>query len=76
MKIRVFPEQFLECDHCFGLFDAGENEALDLPVTIEEEIGVHFHSVHFTPDHLAYHTGITAPQAWTSNAENPGIPPE
>jgi hypothetical protein len=58
MKIRLFPEQFIERDYCFGLFKVGGGRVLDLPVTIEGDAGIHFHIVHSIPGHLAYLAGL------------------
>lgn len=75
MSIRLFPEQFLERDHCFGLFRVGEGGVLDLPITIEGDAGIHFHIVHSAPDHLTYLAGLIILQAWTSGIDELGIPP-
>lgn len=75
MKIRLFPEQFLERDHCFGLFKVGEDGVLDLPVTIEGDAGIHFHIVHPVLDRLTYLARSIVLQAWTGEIEEPGIRP-
>ncbi len=75
MSIRLFPEQFLERDHCFGLFKMGEDGELDLPVTVEGDAGIPFHIVHSDPDHLAYLAGLIVLQAWTSGIDELRIPP-
>ena len=72
MNIRLFPNQFLQRDECFGLFKPGEESAFDLPVTIEGDVGIPFHIVHSDPDHLAYLTGLIVLQAWTSESDEFG----
>ena len=74
-NIRLFPEQFLQHDKCFGLFKLGEHGQLDLPVTVEGDAGIPFHIVHSDPDHLAYLVGLIVLQAWTSGIDELGIPP-
>jgi hypothetical protein len=75
VNIRLFPDQFLQRDECFGLFKLGDDGELDLPVTIEGDAGIPFHIVHSDPDHLAYLTGLIVLQAWTSGIDELGIPP-
>jgi len=74
-NIRLFPDQFLQHDECFGLFKLGEEGRLDLPVTIEGDAGFPFHIVHSDPDHLAYLVGLIVLQAWTNGIDELGIPP-
>jgi len=75
MNIRLFPEQFLRRDACFGLFKLDDAGELDLPITIEGDIGIPFHIVHSEPDHLAYLTGLILLQAWTTGITEFGISP-
>ena len=75
MNIRLFPDQFLQRDECFGLFKLGDGGELDLPVTVEGDAGIPFHIVHSDPDHLAYLTGLIVLQAWTSGIDELGILP-
>lgn len=51
MNIRLFPDQFLQRDECFGLFKPGGAGERDLPVTIEGDAGIPFHIIHSAPDH-------------------------
>jgi len=74
MNIRFFPEQFLECDQRFRLFKVGDDGALDLPVTIEGDAGIHFPIVHSDPNHLASLAGLLVLQARMSGIDEPGIP--
>lgn len=50
VNLRLFPDQFLRSDKCFGLFKLGDHGELDLPVTIEGDAGIPFHIVHSDPD--------------------------
>ncbi len=74
MKLQLFPEQFLQRDACFGLFELGANGELDLPITIETEVGIPLHIVHSDPDHLAFLVGLIVLQAWTSGIDDLGVP--
>ena len=69
MRIRLFPDQFIHGDKCFGLFVQGEDDKLDSPVTIEGDAGIPFHIIHSDPDHLAYLVGLIVLQSWTSGIE-------
>lgn len=54
MNIRLFPDQFLQRDECFGLFKLGDDDELDLPVTVEGDAGIPFHIVHSDHDHRSF----------------------
>lgn len=75
MIIRLFPEEFIHRDKCFGLFKLAVDGQLDLPLTVEGDAGIPFHIVHSDPDHLAYLVGLIVLQAWTSGIDEIGIPP-
>lgn len=75
-NIRLFPQQFLDGDACFGLFSLGKNGQMDLPVTIEANAGLPIHIIHSDPEHLAYLTGLLVLQAWIMGIHELGIPPK
>ncbi len=75
MKIRLFPQHFLQTDRCFGLLRAEHDGELDPPVTIEGDTGIPIHIIHSDPEHLAYLVGLIVLQAWTSGISELGKPP-
>jgi hypothetical protein len=75
MKIRLFPQHFLQRDGYFGLFRLEDNGELDLPLTIEADARIPVPIVHSNPHHLAYLVGLIALQAWTTGIDELGTPP-
>jgi len=75
MKIRLFPQQFLQQDACFQLFRPGTDGALELPVTIEGTSGIPIHAVHSDPDHLACLAAMIVLQSWLYGIDELELPP-
>ncbi|MGQ4809361.1 hypothetical protein NKDENANG_02777 [Candidatus Entotheonellaceae bacterium PAL068K] len=75
VHLRLFSDDFIQRDECYGLFSPGDSREIDLPVTVEGDARIPFHIVHSDPDHLAYLTGLIILQAWTRGIDELGIPP-